>query len=293
MNSKKRVKEFIDYLSAQKGYSSHTIIAYQKDLSRFQIFLSERSIDTVQRDTVREYIAFLREEYHPRSVARNIASLRSFYRFLLRRGYAKQNPFLTIPTPKIPTRLPVFLSYEEIERILSAAHPSPRIGVRDRAILETLYSCGLRVGELVALKVVDLNIPDDTVKVFGKGKKERIIPVGSYAMKYLLAYLEQRPSSRSPYLFLNLKGRRITARSIERMVKKYSIKAGIMKEVTPHTFRHSFATHLLDRGADIRTVQELLGHSDPASTQIYTHLTINRLRELYGRYHPREHFEFR
>jgi integrase/recombinase XerC len=280
--------EFIRYLKFQKNCSQHTCRSYRIDLEQFAQFLERGKISKADRSTVRAFLAHLHEKgYHPRSISRKIACLKAFFRFLVLRGIRKENPVFAIRNPKPPERLPNFLSYEEIDRILSAAKPENFLTLRDRTILELLYSSGLRVGELTGLKMEDLNISDDTLKVRGKRGKERIVPVGSYALEFLLDYLKARSFSRSPYVFVNRQGNRITARSVERIVEKYRRAAGILTPVTPHTFRHTFATHLLDRGADLRTVQELLGHSDIVTTQIYTHLTVNRLHELYRRYHPR------
>lgn len=283
----KLLKEFINYIAYQKNYSRHTVSAYRADLEQFLDFI-KYNLDSVDVDLMRRYLFYLKNKnYKPRSTGRKIAAIKSFFNFLVKRDLIKKNPVLLVSGPKLPERLPSFLTYEEVENILEAAKNRDESGLRDRAIMELLYSSGLRVGELVLLKISDINIAEGTVKVKGKGSKERIVPVGSYALNYIFDYLQKRTKYRSPYIFLNKKGGRITSRSVERIIKKYAKIAGILKKITPHTFRHSFATHLLDRGADLRTVQEMLGHSDIATTQIYTHVTIQRLKELYEKHHPR------
>jgi len=278
------VKYFIQYINYQKNYSHYTVYAYSSDLNQFISFIN-RNVEAIDSESIRKYLFYLKEKnYHPRSIGRKIACLKSFFGFLVRKGYAKTNPTLLILSPKMPERLPVFLTIEEVERILNAANNKSQTGLRDRAIMELLYSTGIRVGELVSLRMEDINITDETIKVKGKGGKERVVPVGSYALNHLFEYFEKR-DSRAGYVFLNKKNQRLTTRSVERMVKKYAKIAGINKKITPHIFRHSFATHMLDRGADLRTVQEMLGHSDITTTQTYTHITIRRLKDLYEKHY--------
>ncbi len=278
------LREFINYISYQKNYSSNTVNAYKRDLKQFLEF-SGYNLNSVDLELLRNYVYYLNKlGYKARSTGRKIAAIKSFFKFLVKRSYIKKNPALLLSSPKVPERLPDFLSYQEVEKILTSVNGKDEAGLRDRAILELLYSSGLRVGELVSLKISNLNIAEGTLHVKGKGNKERIVPVGSYALNAVFEYLNKRINLRSPYIFLNKKGEKITARSVERIVNKYAKIAGITKKVTPHTFRHSFATHLLDRGADLRTVQELLGHSDISTTQIYTHVTVERTK---NRYHKR------
>jgi len=236
-----------------------------------------------------DFISYLKTEarYTEKSISRKVASIKAFFKFLYSRRFIKNNPALLLYTPKVPEKLPEFLSEKEVIKIIEAPEGTSWQIKRDRAILELLYATGIRVGELVSLTVKDINFIDETVKVMGKGKKERIVPVGGPAMKSLIAYIEARHNSRSEKVFLNKYGKPLTERSVERLVEKYSKKAGIAKKVTPHTFRHSFATHMLERGADLRTVQELLGHERITTTQIYTHLTLEKLREFYNKAHPR------
>lgn len=282
------LKEFINYIKYQRNYSSHTVSAYRADLEQFFSFAGY-DIDSVDIDFLRKYLFHLKlnKNYGSRSISRKIAAIKSFFKFLAKRGYIKKNPALLICSPRLPERLPSFLTYKEVENILESANGKDEAGLRDRAIMELLYSSGLRVGELVSLKIEDINIPEGTVKVRGKGNKERIVPIGSYALNSIFEYLKKRSIARTPFIFLNKKGGRITSRSVERIVNKYAKLAGISKKVTPHVFRHSFATHLLDRGADLRTVQEMLGHSDIVTTQIYTHVTVQRLKQLYEKHSPR------
>ncbi len=281
------LREFLNYITHQKNYSRHTVSAYRTDLGQFLSF-ADYNIDSVDIDLLRRYLFQLKKQnYGPRSTGRKIAAIKSFFNFLIKRQYIRKNPALLISSPKLPERLPSFLTYEEVEKILESAGGNDEMVLRDRAIMELLYSSGLRVGELVSLKISDINIPEGTLRIKGKGNKERIVPVGSYALNYIFDYIEKRTNVRTPFIFLNRKGNRLTSRSVERIIKRWARIAGITKKVTPHVFRHSFATHLLDRGADLRTVQELLGHSDITTTQIYTHVTVQRLKHLYEKYYPR------
>ncbi len=284
----KYIKEFLKYIVHQKGYSSYTQKSYCIDLKQFLSFLNLTNKTEITKESFSEYMYELyHKKYSPASIERKIACFCSFSKFLLKRGYIKYNPFLNVKYPKKPEKLPNFLTEQEVEKILSSINTDNFIGIRDRTILELLYSSGFRCGELTQLRINDINIANETVKIKGKGGKERIVPVGSYALKFLLDYLNERARfSKSPFLFINKKGARISDRQVERLVKKYGKKAGIIKNITPHTFRHTFATHLLDRGADLRFVQELLGHSNLSTTQIYTHLTVGRMKELYDKYHP-------
>ncbi|MCM8763744.1 MAG: tyrosine recombinase XerC [Candidatus Omnitrophica bacterium] len=284
----KCLKEFLNYIKYQKNYSSHTVSAYRADLEQFVSFAAY-NIDSVDIDFLRKYLFHMKvtKNYSPRSASRKIAAIKSFFKFLAKRSYTAKNPALLISSPKLPERLPSFLTYEEVKKIIESADGRDEVELRNRAIMELLYSSGLRVGELVSLKIEDINIPEGTVKVKGKGSKERIVPIGSYALNSIFEYLKKRSRFRTSFIFLNKKGGKITSRSVERIINKYAKLAGISKKVTPHVFRHSFATHLLDRGADLRTVQEMLGHSDIATTQIYTHVTVQRLKEMYEKHHPR------
>jgi integrase/recombinase XerC len=223
-------------------------------------------------------------------MARRLSAFRSFFKFLYREGYIKINPTSAIATPKLEKKLPVFLGQERVEALISAPDDKTLMGSRDRAILETLYSTGIRVSELAGLSVDDIDFISGVIKVFGKGRKERIVPIGDVAMKALRNYLDKRTLSRSKKsdaVFLNKSSRRLTGRSVRRIVDKYIKMCSIQEKVSCHSLRHSFATHLLDRGADLRSVQELLGHKNLSTTQIYTHVTTERMKSIYDKAHPR------
>lgn len=288
---KEVLNKFIDYLLNQKNYSKNTIKSYKKDISQFISFLKEEKIGDFEKVGYDDFIKFISKlkssEFKEKSIGRKIAAIKSFYRFLTLRKYIKKNPALLIKSPKIPERLPNFLTYNEVLKILEIPPRDNWQYLRDRAIIELLYSTGIRVGELVNLKIEDINFAEEVIKVKGKGRKERIVPVGKFALDCLIEYIERRPNKGEKFVFLNKYGKKLTERSVERIIKKYSIIAGINKKVTPHTLRHTFATHLLDRGADLRFVQELLGHERITTTQVYTHLTIEKLKELYNKFHPR------
>lgn len=288
---KEVLNKFIDYLSNQKNYSKNTIKSYKKDISQFISFLKEEKIGDFEKVGYDDFIKFISKlkssEFKEKSIGRKIAAIKSFYKFLTLRKYIKKNPALLIKSPKIPERLPNFLTYNEVLKILEIPPRDNWQYLRDRAIIELLYSTGIRVGELVNLKIEDINFAEEVIKVKGKGRKERIVPVGKFALDCLIEYIERRPNKGEKFVFLNKYGKKLTERSVERIIKKYSIIAGINKKVTPHTLRHTFATHLLDRGADLRFVQELLGHERITTTQVYTHLTIEKLKELYNKFHPR------
>ncbi|MGC8977476.1 MAG: tyrosine recombinase XerC, partial [Candidatus Ratteibacteria bacterium] len=283
--------KFLEYLENQKNYSKNTTKSYKNDLIQFINFLKEEKIFDFEKVEYDDFVKFIGKlkvsNFKEKTIARKVASIKSFYKFLISRKYIKKNPSLLIQSPKIPEKLPNFLTYKEILKILEIPYKDKWLYLRDKAIIELLYSTGIRVGELANLKINDINFVDELIKVKGKGKKERMVPVGKIALNCLIEYIEKRPNKKEEFVFLNKYGGRLTERSIERIIKKYSLIQGINKKVTPHTFRHTFATHLLDRGADLRFVQELLGHERITTTQIYTHLTIEKLKELYEKFHPR------
>ena len=323
------IHKFLDYLKFEKRFSEHTAKCYGADLAQFSEFLRGRSesgdideesmsvghhdagsgtavatqvdlrIDqlllSVQTDAVRTYLAFLNEkDYSKATVARKLATLRSFYKFLVKRSHVTSNPVVSIRTPKQEKKLPRFLEYDEIKRLLSTPPVNTWLGARDRAILETLYSTGIRVSELVALNMDDVDFLGEVVHVRGKGKKERIAPIGSSALQTIQHYMEYRSKRAqsngnfdAKVLFVNKHGRRLSTRSVRRKMDKYLKMAGLDPAISPHTLRHSFATHMLNNGADLRSVQELLGHQSLSTTQIYTHLTTRRLKEVYDGAHPR------
>jgi len=281
---------------AAKGSSDHTVRAYQSDLVQLIGWLLTQmehfepaAVTTVM---LRRYLAYLRETgVSRRTVVRKIASMRSFLAFLRKRGEIEGNPAAALRRPRMEKRLPSFLTDSEVTALLDAPSSETLLGLRDRAILELFYSTGMRISELAALDVSHADLIGESCIVRGKGKKERLLPLGSYACRALRAYLDGRAHAgfrarRSDPLFLNARGTRITTRSIARNLQSHIRCAGLSKKVSPHTLRHTFATHMLNAGADLRSVQELLGHANLATTQIYTHLTTDRLRKIYEQSHP-------
>ncbi|CCQ97792.1 Tyrosine recombinase XerC [[Clostridium] ultunense Esp] len=301
MEIREAIRQFLLSLSVEKNASSHTLTAYEKDLRHFVESFQERgegkelSVGEITISHVRSYFAQLvRQEYSKKTVARKLSTLRSFFRYLMREGIVETNPMIALNTPKLPKTLPKVLYLEEIKALLAQPDLSTPLGLRDRAIMEALYAGGMRVGELVGLTLPKIDLELGYALVFGKGAKERVVPIGRYAVESLKRYLlEARPlllakgRRESQFLFLNARGGPLTDRSVRRILEKYITKASISLKATPHTFRHSFATHLLDGGADLRTVQELLGHANLSTTQIYTHVSQERLRKTYYRTHPR------
>lgn len=285
------IDKFIGYLKIEKNASEHTIINYSVDLRDFGNFLGDKELETVTYLDLRRYLAHIREKnYTKRTIARKLASLRSFFKFLYREGYIKTNPASSIATPKLEKRLPLFLDANEVVKLIEAPDEKDLGGLRDRAILETLYSTGMRVSELVRLNVGDIDFISGVVKVFGKGKKERLAPIGDKALRAIRNYLTKRGMKKltdKKAVFLNKNGSRLTGRSVRRVVGRYIKILSLREGISPHTLRHSFATHLLNRGADLRSVQELLGHANLSTTQIYTHVTTKRLKEVYEKAHPR------
>ena len=296
--------EFIAKLEHEKGYSGHTLRAYHKDLSQFDTFLGDEKCSSLKRVNhllLRKFLAVLRtNNYSKTTIARKLASIRSFFKYLIQIGELVSNPFEALRTPKQEKKLPHFLSISDVDVLLKTPDCSNSAGLRDLAMLETLYSTGIRVSELVNLDDGDIDSFGGIIKVTGKGKKERIVPIGSHAIKAIEAYVNSksqrkregkekaRQKNRKDPLFLNKYGNRLTARSVARTLDKYLKMSGINLLTSPHTFRHSFATHLLDKGADLRSVQELLGHSNLSTTQIYTHVTTERLKAVYEKSHPRK-----
>jgi len=288
------LEAFLTALSAGRGYSPHTIAAYRQDLEQFAAFLRQEGWTWSQVDRVcaRRYLAHLAERaLAPASIARKLAALRAFYAYLVRIDILPTHPLRRVGTPKLPYRLPHYLSVDETVALLGAPDAGTPQGQRDRAILELLYSTGLRVSELVSLDVGDVDWGQREARVWGKGDKERIVIIGRPALRVLRTYLQEaRPhlagERTTPALFLNRRGGRLSDRSVRTLVSEYARVAGIEQEVTPHTLRHTFATHLLEGGADLRIVQELLGHSRLTTTQRYTHVSRRHLREEYGKVFP-------
>ena len=293
------IARFLQYLRVERNCSAYTIKSYREDLEALAEFLAERNGQAPAPEEIttldlRGYLAGLHEQgYAKTTIARRLASLRSFFRFGQREGWTKANPAKPLRNPRKSRSLPHFLSSDELGKLLSAPPGDQASGLRDRAILETLYSAGLRVSELVGLNEGDLNLATGIVRVRGKGKRERLSPIGSFAATALKAWFAKRrvhakePQGPAAPIFVNRQGRRLTTRSVGRMLEKYLAITGLDRRTTPHTLRHSFATHLLDGGADIRSVQELLGHKSLVTTQIYTHVSTAHLRAAYEKAHPR------
>jgi integrase/recombinase XerD len=288
------IDQFINYARLERGLSDNTIQAYSRDLTRFSRYLEQHDLSpsTVSRAQIRAYFGSLNKTLSTRSVARNISAAKSFFRFLTLQGHIQENPARLIETPRMSRKLPKILSIEEVDSLLAQPDPSTPAGCRDRAMLELLYATGLRVSELIGLKILDVHLESGYLRTMGKGSKERLVPIGEKAVAAVKAYLvDGRPQmvkgSNPPVLFLNFRGRPLTRQGFWKIIKQYGRAAGIKKELTPHTIRHSFASHLLEAGADLRAVQVMLGHEDIATTQIYTHVTRKRLRELHTKYHPR------
>jgi len=329
------IQSFLDYLKFERRFSEHTAKCYGADLAQFSEFLlashepdqghhephqldlahsdsavatavathTKPSIDqlllTADTNAIRAYLAHLNDkQYSKATIARKLATLRSFYKFLVKRNYIASNPVAPIRTPKQEKKLPRFLEYEQIKKLLETPPMDNWLGARDRAILETLYSTGMRVSELVALNMDDIDFLGEVVHIRGKGKKERIAPISSSALQTIQHYIEfrnKRAQSNSNFdskvLFVNKHGKRLSTRSVRRKMDKYLKMAGLDPSISPHTLRHSFATHMLNNGADLRSVQELLGHQSLSTTQIYTHLTTRKLKEDYDKAHPRDQLE--
>ncbi|MCK5288438.1 MAG: tyrosine recombinase [Candidatus Omnitrophica bacterium] len=284
------IDKFLNYLIIEKNYSEHTEINYKTDLKEFEQFLNSRGIKDIKKIDyflLRKFLSFLNErKLSKQSISRKISTFKSFFKFILREGIKKNNPASSLIYPRKDKSLPCFLTEGEVKSILDVPIDSDLMGLRDKAILEFLYSTGARVSEIVSLKMQNVDLIGGVVKVKGKGRKERLLPLGEPAIISLKNYIDKRiDNNRS--LFLNKRGGTLSDRGIRGIVLKYIQKASAVLKASPHTFRHSFATHLLDRGADLRSVQELLGHSSIATTQIYTHLTIESLKNVYQRSHPR------
>ena len=287
MTMNRYVEKFISYLDIEKNYSKHTLLNYKLDLEEFFVFLQETPIERVDYFHLRRYLGNLRtKNLKPRSLARKLSALRSLFKFLFREGLIKKNPSTLLMTPKLDKKLPHFLSENDAIRLLEAPVGDSEASLRDRAILETLYSTGMRVSELVGLNKDSVDFISNIVKVAGKGKKERLLPIGDTALNLIKKYIDTRPH-KADAIFLNHHGRRLTDRSIRNIVNKYILQASIQGKMSPHALRHSFATHLLNAGADLRAVQELLGHVNLSTTQIYTHMTTEKLKSIYNKAHPR------
>ena len=290
---KPEIDRFCQYLAVERNASPNTVEAYRRDLEQFAAFVrndqeSAVAVTAVGHLLIRRYLALLHKEQKKSTIGRKLAAIRSFFRYLLRQGVVAANPAELVSTPKREKRLPYHLNIDEVTTLVEAPAGSNLLPTRDRAILETLYSCGIRVSELTGLNVGGADLEGKTVRVLGKGGKERIVPLGSHAAHALEEYLTARnsPSLETP-LFLNARGGRLTRRSVARIIDRYILHLASMKKVSPHTLRHTFATHLLEGGVDLRAIQELLGHASLSTTQKYTHVTIDRLLEVYDKAHPK------
>ncbi len=325
MQDSQLLHEFHDYLIYEKHFSQHTLKCYSADLKQYAEFLGSQSSSSgddtttgfqstdqngaatatatdltstilkVDVNTIRAFLAHLNEQSYSKSTsARKLATLRSFYKFLVRRGHLSSSPVSAIRTPKQEKRLPLFLTPEQINTLLNCPNTNDMLGARDRSIMETLYSSGLRVSELVALNLTDVDFLGEVIHIVGKGKKERLAPIGSSALQAIQHYLTfrdkdpRKPNFDPNALFINKHGKRLSTRSVRRKLDKYLLQAGLDPRISPHTLRHSFATHMLNNGADLRVVQDLLGHQSLSTTQIYTHLTTNKMKDIYDSSHPRD-----
>ena len=285
-----KVHDFMVYIEKEKNYSDHTLRAYRTDLDGFFDFLRVSKERQIDHNKITLFMGFLlKHGLDARSVARKLSCLKSFFKYLKKTGFISANPAAIIRTPKTKKHLPGFLSYIQVEKAMEISNP------RDRAIMEILYGCGLRANELVILKISDIDFNRDEIKVKGKGEKQRILPLGKAAKNAVLNYLQVRHNPDKhrktghnvPQLFLNYRGGSLTTRSLQRIVRKYLVKLARAAGTNPHILRHSFATHLLENGADLRAVQELLGHASLSTVQIYTHMTTKRLKNIYKKKHPR------
>ncbi len=291
------LKEYLTILKLEKNLSENTLSSYKNDISSLFNFLEEQKIDDPSNIKYEHLISFFKAlnkaGLNSRSAARYYSSINGFFKYLLANNYITTNPIEKVPPPKIPKNLPPVLSVSEVDSILSKPDVENKLGLRDKAILETFYACGVRESELINMKLSDMFWEEDIIRVFGKGSKERLVPIGSSAIKWIKEYLiKSRPllekkSKSESFLFLNQRGTRLSRMGVWKIVLRYVKEAEIKKEVHPHTFRHSFATHLLEGGADLRAVQEMLGHSDISTTQIYTHIDREYIKQVHKDFHPR------
>lgn len=298
MIGQEALAEYIIYLKIERGLSANTVTSYKRDIEKYLTFLTEKKItqlDEVSRFEILDFLQTLRQAgAADNSIIRMVSSLRKFHQYLKRESIVSDDPMQLIDTPKKASTLPKAISPQAIEQLLEAPDTTTPLGVRDRTILELMYATGLRISELVNLKLSDMHLTMGFIQTMGKGEKERIIPLGEIASQWLdhylegaRVYLQDQSAETSEYVFLNSRGKSLSRQGVWKKVKQLALEAGIDQNVTPHTLRHSFATHLLENGADLRMVQELLGHADISTTQIYTHITKTRLKQVYSDYHPR------
>ena len=287
------IDEFSEYLRIEKRNSPHTISGYCRDLNSFSRFIKDRNINSLTAIDIRDYLIYLRKQnLSERTVARNLSSIKSLFKYLYQDKQLKYNPSETIKSPKGYRKLPDALSLQDIDKLLNSPDENTLLGLRDKAMLEILYATGLRVSELVNLKVAELDLEIGCLRTLGKGEKERIVPIGSIAKKLLNQYILNSRSillsgGKASEVFITKRGKCMTRQGFWKLIKKYAVLANIKNNVSPHNLRHAFATHLLERGADLRSVQQMLGHSDISTTQIYTHVLRGRLLEIHQNFHPR------
>nr|WP_244325249.1 site-specific tyrosine recombinase XerD [Dolosigranulum pigrum] len=298
MIGQEALAEYMIYLKIERGLSANTVTSYKRDIEKYLTFLTEKKItqlDEVSRFEILDFLQTLRQSgAADNSIIRMVSSLRKFHQYLKRESIVSDDPMQLIDTPKKASTLPKAISPQAVEQLLEAPDTTTPLGVRDRTILELMYATGLRISELVNLKLSDMHLTMGFIQTMGKGEKERIIPLGEIASQWLdhyldgaRVYLQDQSAETSEYVFLNSRGKGLSRQGVWKKVKQLALEAGIDQNVTPHTLRHSFATHLLENGADLRMVQELLGHADISTTQIYTHITKTRLKQVYSDYHPR------
>jgi integrase/recombinase XerD len=293
----KDLQSFVHYLAVERGLARNTLESYERDLTKYIQFLHNQGISEFghsQKHHILTFLTLLKNEGRAAAtVSRHMVSIRSLYQFLVRERMIEHDPSLNMETPKLVKKLPKVLSVSEVENLLEAPQTSTAAGMRDKAMLEVLYATGIRVSELISLDVADVNLAMGFLRCMGKGSKERIIPLGRLAGDAARNYIESmrpklvKPAKSDPALFISRIGARMTRQGFWKIIKRYAMEAGIAKDITPHTLRHSFATHLLENGADLRAVQEMLGHADISTTQIYTHVTRSRMKEVYDQTHPR------
>ena len=287
------LKEYINFLKIEKRYSSNTVQAYYRDISRFFQFAGEGQVETVDSTKIRSYIMkCLGEGRNSRSTARYLSSLKSFFKFLCEENYLKDNPAEILESPKLWRKLPIIISLDEVEALLACPDPKTLFGIRDKAMLEVLYATGLRVSELISLKSSDVDLQVGFLRSMGKGSKERVVPLGAVAQSAVQDYIDIArrvllKGNTAHELFITRRGSKMTRQGFWKILRAYALKANIRTNVSPHTLRHAFATHLLERGADLRSVQEMLGHADISTTQIYTHILQDRMRQVHDKFHPR------
>ena len=291
------LKEYLSILKLEKNLSDNTVASYGNDINSFLQFVESRKIDDpsiIKQNHIADFFKSLKElGLSGRSAARYYSSIKGFFNYLFLSKYITENPIGKISSPKLAKNLPPVLSVREIDLILSKPDTDNKLGLRDKAVLELLYACGTRVSELINIKISDLFFDDDVIRVFGKGSKERIIPIGSSAIMWTNKYLKEsrvllmKKTKSENYLFLNNRGTKLSRMGVWKIVDRYVKETGLEKEIHPHTFRHSFATHLLEGGADLRAVQEMLGHADISTTQIYTHIDRDYIKQVHKEFHPR------